>query len=117
MLAAAKAACDGLLNLVAGNTVPIAREVLRYVAETRLFAIPEVLAPFAVPDDPSEDDGALGGDKEDLKTELGEWRHALEAPIDEIERYGRYVLGESSFDTHQGVKGLEFPRVMVVVSD
>lgn len=116
-LAAAKAACDGLLSLVSGDTVPTAREVLRYVAETRLFAVPEVLAPFAVPDDPSEEDGALGGDEEDLKTELGGWRHALEAPIDEIERYRRYVSGESSFDTHQGVKGLEFPRVMVVVSD
>ncbi|MEM7668273.1 MAG: UvrD-helicase domain-containing protein [Pseudomonadota bacterium] len=117
MLAAAKAACDGLLNLVSGDTVPTAREVLRYVAETRLFAVPEVLAPFAVPDDPAEEDGALGGDEEDLKTELGGWRHAIEAPIDEIERYSRYVSGASSFDTHQGVKGLEFPRVMVVVSD
>jgi len=117
VLAAAKAACDGLLDLVSGDTVPTAREVLRYVAETRLFAVPEVLAPFAMPDDPSEEDGALGGDEEDLKTELGGWRQALEAPIDEIERYSRYVSGASSFDTHQGVKGLEFPRVMVVVSD
>jgi len=28
-----------------------------------------------------------------------------------------YVQGLSPFDTHQGVKGLEFPRVMVIVSD
>ena len=42
---------------------------------------------------------------------------ALEAPFDQIERYDRYVRGVSQFDTHQGVKGLEFPRVMVVVSD
>ena len=48
---------------------------------------------------------------------MGGWRLALEAPFDQIERYDRYVRGLSQFDTHQGVKGLEFPRVMVVVSD
>ena len=42
---------------------------------------------------------------------------ALEAPFDQIEKYDRYVRGVSQFDTHQGVKGREFPRVMVVVSD
>ncbi len=93
--------------------------MLRYVADNRLFSIPEVLAPFAVPDAPSEEGDDLEEDEEesDLKTELGGWRHALEAPFDEIERYDRYVRGASSFDTHQGVKGLEFPRVMVIVSD
>ncbi len=50
-------------------------------------------------------------------TLLGSWRLALDAPFDQIEKYDRYVRGVSQFDTHQGVKGLEFPRVMVVVSD
>ncbi|MCP1197743.1 hypothetical protein NKW84_18150 [Acetobacter senegalensis] len=45
------------------------------------------------------------------------WRLALEAPFDQIERYDCYIRGVSQFDTHQGVKGLEFPGVMVVVSD
>jgi len=31
--------------------------------------------------------------------------------------YAKYILGEAPFDTHQGVKGLEFPRVMVVIDD
>ncbi|MCR5870053.1 UvrD-helicase domain-containing protein [Sphingomonas sp. J344] len=119
VLAAAKAACDGLLALVSGHAMPTAREVLRYIAETRLFTIPDVLAPFTVPDEPTDDEGASGTDEEELnlKTELGGWRQALEAPLDEIERYDRYVSGTSRFDTHQGVKGLEFPRVMVIVSD
>jgi DNA helicase-2/ATP-dependent DNA helicase PcrA len=34
-----------------------------------------------------------------------------------MEKYDRYVRGVSQFDTHQGVKGLEFPRVMVIISD
>lgn len=119
LLAAAKAACDGLLALVSTDPAPTARDVLRYVAERRLFAIPDVLLPFATPDVPDEGDDVADGDEEEanLKTELGGWRHALEAPLDEVERYDRYVRGDSSFDTHQGVKGLEFPRVMVIVSD
>lgn len=118
VLATAKAACDGLLDLVLSDAAPTAREVLRYVAEKRLFTIPDVLVPFAAPDAPAEGEGAVGDEEElDLKTELGGWRQALEAGLDEIERYDRYIQGASSFDTHQGVKGLEFPRVMVIVSD
>lgn len=119
VLATAKAACQGLLALISGDVVPAAREVLRYIAEKRLFMIPDVLAPFVAPDEPDKEEDAAGGDEEEqsLKTELGGWRLALEAPLDEIERYDRYIQGASSFDTHQGVKGLEFPRVMVIVSD
>lgn len=119
VLAGAKAACDGLLDMVSRDTTPTARGVLRYIAEKRLFTIPDVLAPFAAPDAAAEEEDAAGEDEEEsnLKTELGGWRLALEAPLDEIERYDRYIQGASSFDTHQGVKGLEFPRVMVIVSD
>ena len=119
VLAAAKAACDGLLTLVAAEPAPTARQVLRYVAEKQLFTIPDVLAPFAVPDDPAAWEAAVDADEDaaSLKTQLGGWRQALDAPLAEIERYDRYVRGASSFDTHQGVKGLEFPRVMVIVSD
>jgi len=119
-----KAACDGLLALVNADEKPTARTVLRYVAETNLFTIPEVLVPFSAADAVvvGGDVDAAGdvGDQEeevDIKSELGGWRLALEAPFDQIERYDRYVRGVSQFDTHQGVKGLEFQRVMVVVND
>lgn len=113
-----RAACEGLLALVDAKEAPSARAVLRYVAETNLFTIPDVLAPFTAADvtgaggDTEEDD-----DEADQKSELGGWRLALEAPFEQIAKYDRYVRGVSQFDTHQGVKGLEFPRVMVVVSD
>lgn len=125
ILGKVKAACSGLFALVSADEKPSARSVLRYVADTRLFIIPDVLAPYAAADDIALRDDA-GGDADaeagkeeevDLKSELGGWRQALEAPFDQIEKYDRYVRGVSQFDTHQGVKGLEFPRVMVVVSD
>ena len=125
LLTRAKAACNGLLALVSPDGKLPARAVLRYVAETRLFTIPDVLAPFAIADEVvRESDPASGnideageGEEIDLKSELGGWRQALEAPFHQIEKYDRYARGKSQFDTHQGVKGLEFPRVMVIVSD
>jgi DNA helicase-2/ATP-dependent DNA helicase PcrA len=118
ILGHAQAICDGLLALVSGTETATARDVLRYVAETRLFTIPDVLVPFAVADEVAAEGVDDEGEEEvDLKSELGGWRQALEAPFDQIGKYDRYVRGISQFDTHQGVKGLEFPRVMVVISD
>jgi DNA helicase-2/ATP-dependent DNA helicase PcrA len=125
ILSKAKKACDGLLALVSADQKPSARAVLGYVAETRLFKIPDALAPFATVDEVTivgnnggEPDDNTGEEEEvDPKSELGGWRQALEAQFDQIEQYDRYVRGVSQFDTHQGVKGLEFPRVMVIVSD
>lgn len=121
-----KTTCDGLLALVSADERPSVRAVLNYVAETRLFIIPDVLAPFTTHDKDGLE-GDIGKENEagnedeveedDLKSELGGWRKALEAPFDQIEKYDCYVRGVSQFDTHQGVKGLEFPRVMVIVSD
>lgn len=34
-----------------------------------------------------------------------------------MESYASYVNDKTRFATHQGVKGLEFPRVMVVIDD
>ena len=110
-LARAKDACDTLKAILEAADPPTLRQVLRHVATTRLFEVPEILQPF-VPE------AVVGGEEEDdAKTENGAWRRALEAPFSVIEKYDRYVCGVSPFDTHQGVKGLEFPRVMVVISD
>lgn len=120
-----KSACDGLLALVSDDEKPTVRAVLGYVAETGLFTIPDVLTPFSTADEVTlvgaageeGDDDASEEEEVDTMGELGGWRQALEAPFDQIEKYDRYVRGVSQFDTHQGVKGLEFPRVMVIVSD
>jgi DNA helicase II / ATP-dependent DNA helicase PcrA len=41
----------------------------------------------------------------------------LDAPFSHVEFYRSYVSGQTSFDTHQGVKSLEFDRVMVIADD
>jgi len=42
-------------------------------------------------------------------------RNALSVPFSELERYSAYVIDQTRFATHQGVKGLEFPRVMAIM--
>jgi ATP-dependent DNA helicase UvrD/PcrA len=50
--------------------------------------------------------------------EIDAWDKFLAAPFDQIrEYYTRYIEEKAEFDTHQGVKGLEFPRVMVIIDD
>ena len=45
------------------------------------------------------------------------WEEALKANFTEIVKYNEYINEESKFGTHQGVKGLEFERVMVIIDD
>ena len=41
----------------------------------------------------------------------------MDLPIEVIRRYDDYVNHRTRFDTHQGVKGLEFDRVLVIIDD
>lgn len=45
------------------------------------------------------------------------WDIALQATFSQIENYNIYLSKDSAFATHQGVKGLEFERVMVIIDD
>lgn len=45
------------------------------------------------------------------------WCALFKAPWAELERYGRYLAGNSKLATHQVVKGSEFTHVMVVMDD
>lgn len=114
-LKAAKQACDGLLAMMTATDIPTARQVLTYVSEAKLFEVPDALAPFV--GDAEGPEQSLDDEVNPGESDLSAWREALNAPIDQIKRYDLYVRGLSGFATHQGVKGLEFPRVMVVVSD
>ena len=41
----------------------------------------------------------------------------LQTTFSQIENYSFYLSDKSAFATHQGVKGLEYPRVMVIIDD
>jgi DNA helicase-2/ATP-dependent DNA helicase PcrA len=100
---------------------PSFRAVLTKIAESGLFAIPDALKPIS---SRTEDElalikalGDIAEDEEDLKSDESAYDAFLDTPFRQIEPYDAYVEGLAQFDTHQGVKGLEFPRVMVIADD
>ncbi|MDB5320073.1 MAG: hypothetical protein JWN40_1704 [Phycisphaerales bacterium] len=117
-LAAASAGLTALVNMCSGADCPTFRDVLRRVAAHKLFDIPETLDPFCTVE-PAEisEDGESDEDGEGSGTPLAAIRNFLETRFGQIEPYALYVGDKSAFGTHQGVKGLEFPRVLVVMDD
>lgn len=55
--------------------------------------------------------------EDDTEEELRAWVEVMDLPIYMVRSYDDYVNNRSRFDTHQGVKGLEFDRVMVIIDD
>lgn len=113
-LSKAQAGVDVLVGILNENPAATFRDVAQCVAETGLFEIPDLLkvalagAEVEVADD----------DNEEARTERDEGIAAfLAAPFGQVRAYAKYVSRKARFDTHQGVKGLEFPRVMVIMDD
>lgn len=120
-LAAVQASVGSLASLWSdSNASPTFLEVLQVVSEFSLFEIPELLANIlrrieaARPDvAPSAEDEAA----DPQNATIVALQNFLMVPFEEIGPYADYVSGLASSATHQGVKGLEFPRVMVVIDD
>lgn len=52
-----------------------------------------------------------------VEEELRAWVEVMDLPINMVRSYDDYANHRSQFDTHQGVKGPEFDRVMVIIDD
>jgi DNA helicase II / ATP-dependent DNA helicase PcrA len=93
---------------------PIIADVLDVIVKTGLFEIPPIVraALRARIDKPPDAIAANDGAEE-----LPAWDSALQVKFSQVERYADYIAGACSFATHQGVKGLEFPHVMVIIDD
>lgn len=108
---------DVLMKLWKDVANPTLLQVLRCVAEHNLFEIPEALQASSS----EESTEALASDedeREDRQTERAlAIQSFLNAPFSQIGPMMEYLSGDAHFDTHQGVKGLEFDRVMVIMDD
>lgn len=89
-------------------------EILEVLNKVKLFPIPTPLN-FVLSKYSAEKEVINSEDADD--EELSSWKSALEAPFTEIIQYSKYINEETNFGTHQGVKGLEFNRVLVVIDD
>ena len=98
---------------------PVLLDVLRAIVHEDLFGIPDVFAPIiSDAGGQGEEVGSVPVDAEiDRNPEVDAWRRALSVPFSQLQGYVKYISDRSSFGTHQGIKGLQFPRVMVILDD
>ncbi|MCP1110258.1 UvrD-helicase domain-containing protein [Ohessyouella blattaphilus] len=105
LLQKAENAVQELMTLWENESIPSCLNILKSIKETGLFEldkrVDDILAEFI----------------EGESAKITALRKALEVPFDELERYYSYATDNTQFATHQGVKGLEFPRVMVILDD
>ena len=113
------AAIDNLMALWRDSSDPSLQQILRCIAEHKLFEIPDLLRPHAQGDIEKASSGAPDElEQEDRQTERDLAIEAfLATPFSQLEPMIEYLSGRAHFDTHQGVKGLEFDRVMVIMDD
>ena len=111
-------AIDLLMTLWKDGADPILLDVLRCVAQSELLAIPESLQGNVFRDESLDSsDPAMGGAEEGESERAKAIEMFLKAPFSQVEPFATYLSSNAHFDTHQGVKGLEFDRVMVIMDD
>jgi DNA helicase-2/ATP-dependent DNA helicase PcrA len=111
-------AIDLLMTLWKDGADPTLLDVLRCVARSELLAIPQSLQANAFHEETSDKREPAFEDPEDPQNERAEAiENFLNAPFSQVEPFATYLTGKAHFDTHQGVKGLEFDRVMVIMDD
>ncbi|WP_345854168.1 UvrD-helicase domain-containing protein [Shewanella algae] len=89
------------------------REVIAYFSTNGLLDVPERLKTYIDTDISSFSENEL----EELEKEYIAWGSALLAKMHSVKSYSNYITESSGFATHQGVKGLEFERVMAILDD
>lgn len=111
-------AVNRLLSLWAEGNTPSLNDILKEINHTSLFQIPESLMPIVNRLNLKLDDHTFNIEDESEKDEfIDAWDDALKSNFKQLEEYVSYISDQSRFGTHQGIKGLEFPRVMVILDD
>jgi DNA helicase-2/ATP-dependent DNA helicase PcrA len=115
LIARARDAVDALMILWSSD-VPTLLEIIQEIHRSGLFLLPEELKIIASRSPKSS--AAENDDRDDKQEEkVRAWENALQSNYSQIVAYSSYVSDESNFGTHQGIKGLEFPRVLIVLDD
>jgi DNA helicase-2/ATP-dependent DNA helicase PcrA len=121
----AKEAVQTLMQLWSNNHEPQLINVLSSIHQTNLFEIPECFQPIVARSSNQQqlaekeitDVSSITPYIDEEDNALNAWDTFLLAPFSQIKPYASYVNQQANFDTHQGVKGREFPRVMVIIDD
>lgn len=106
-------ATQSLCEVLTDND-PLIGEVAQILQSTGLLELPDRLVE-AMAQGATADAAPETSDREAL--EIHAYRVVLGRRYSEMAAFAGYANGLSPFGTHQGVKGLEFPRVMVILND
>jgi len=93
---------------------PTLHDVLIRISERRLLQIPERLAAWTTSSDEETTEDAEESESDDRSKLIDD---LLATPFSQISPLATYLSRKARFDTPQGVKGLEFERVMVIMDD
>lgn len=104
----ANKAVNNFFDLFEDSVSPKLLDIIKEIKETGLFELPEIFTFIAENRD-------MLAEKDSEKIQA--WKIALNCDFTEFEAYASYVGDESTFGTHQGIKGLEFERVMAIIDD
>tara|TARA_R110002096_G_scaffold330623_2_gene524701 strand:- start:62 stop:1969 length:1908 start_codon:yes stop_codon:yes gene_type:complete len=116
---------EKLLSLWEGDKDPQLKNIIQTIKDTGLFSLSGVLkiitsrtkAEIESIEKEVIDEENLDEEIQPTDEVIEAWDLALEAPFSQVINYDEYLSEESRFATHQGVKGLEFTRVMVIIDD
>ena len=112
----ANAAVIKLSNLYTGENYPKLIDIVESINESGLFVIPDtfkIILKFKEYDNLEN----IKDDSKELNSKTSAWEAVLNCTYDQLIGYNNYISNNSRFGTHQGVKGLEFSRVMVIIDD
>lgn len=117
-LGAINSAINELVELWADGEDPTLLQVLHKVEKTGIFEIPDLLRANASMTMKNAEPEREEDESQDRQTERAiAIEKYLDAPFSQVAPLAQYLRGDAPFDTHQGVKGLEFDRVMVIMDD
>jgi DNA helicase II / ATP-dependent DNA helicase PcrA len=115
-LRSAQAAIDSLMSLWADRGITCAM-IAENIASTNLFIVPDSLKAALAAKNASLAETPDAEEADPVSEQIAALIDFLDCPFSEIAPYAAYVAHQAPFDTHQGVKGLEFDRVMVLMDD
>lgn len=103
-----KADLDALIAMTPQEGGATTREVLAFLMERNLFTVDDRIRSRVegLPLEAAAEDG-----------EDGSVIAFFACHVSELWNYDNYIRNQSPFDTHQGVKGAEFERVLVILDD
>lgn len=104
---------NDLFKYLSANQDTSVYKLLRFLNKLDLFDLPDYLDIISSLNEKQLVDIYDSTDDDKLKT----WIEACEAKYSDIERTWEYLADSSAFGTHQGVKGLEYDRVMAIIDD